>query len=338
MNITSSEPIVSVLVPVYNISKFIEKCIVSLCEQTYTNFEIIIVNDCSPDNSISIVNEVLKRYPSMQQKVSIVNHEENRGLASARNTGVEKARGKYVLHVDGDDFLEENALEILVGKALYSEADIVVFNYFLEWSKKRKKVDVFQGKDTKETLLAMLEGKGSVNIWNKLIKRELYLNNNIKNVEGVNFGEDLLVTPLLLFHTDKVVFCEKHLYHYLQFNENSYTKKMSSKSAKDLVFVMYFLLDFFRNNSDDVLYEEYLYRGMLRKKISLVIESSFNEYSSLLNIFPEIQDLEIQDFLSLRERWFAFLIQKKYFNVLKFSVLSYKFLVEISQVLKNRKS
>ena len=102
---------VSVLVPVYGVEKYIERCARSLFEQTYSDLEYVFVNDCTPDQSIEILKKVMAEYPQRKNAVKIVNHAKNRGLAAARNTAYDNATGDFVTIVDSDDWLEWDALE-----------------------------------------------------------------------------------------------------------------------------------------------------------------------------------------------------------------------------------
>lgn len=109
---------VSVIIPVYNVGKFIERCARSLMEQTMDNVEYIFVDDASPDNSIQILQKVLADYPNRRDNVRILTHAENKGLPAARNTGLAVATGEYIFHCDSDDFVEPDMLEQLYGKAI----------------------------------------------------------------------------------------------------------------------------------------------------------------------------------------------------------------------------
>ena len=104
---------VSVIVPVYKVEAFIEHCIRSLMEQTLREVEFVIVDDCSPDNSLSIARRVIKDYPEREGQVRLIRHEANKGLPAARNSGLAVATGEYVFHCDSDDFVEPEMLERL---------------------------------------------------------------------------------------------------------------------------------------------------------------------------------------------------------------------------------
>ena len=125
---------VSVLVPVYGVEKYIERCAVSLFEQTYENLEYIFVDDCSPDNSIEILENVLERYPHRKEQTTIIQLEENGGLGNARKVSFKKATGEYVTFVDSDDFVSERMIELLVSKAQETGADITdgAYSYYTD--------------------------------------------------------------------------------------------------------------------------------------------------------------------------------------------------------------
>ena len=100
-------PKVSMLIPIYGVEKFIERCAISLFEQTYQNIEYIFVNDCTKDDSINVLERVINRYPNRKPFVRIINHAQNKGLAGARNTAVANATGEFIMHVDSDDYVDK---------------------------------------------------------------------------------------------------------------------------------------------------------------------------------------------------------------------------------------
>lgn len=117
MSTMTQEPYtVSILVPVYSVEKYIERCARSIFEQTYQNLDIVFVDDCTPDKSIEILRRVLDDYPERKAQTRIIRHEHNQGLAAARNTAVAAATGTFLTHVDSDDWLELDAVEELVKK------------------------------------------------------------------------------------------------------------------------------------------------------------------------------------------------------------------------------
>ena len=99
---------ISVIVPIYNVRLYIERCVRSLMEQTLENIEFIFVNDCTPDDSMDILHHVLKEYPKRRKQIKIIEHETNRGISAVRNTGLKNATGQYIIYCDSDDWVEKN--------------------------------------------------------------------------------------------------------------------------------------------------------------------------------------------------------------------------------------
>ncbi len=125
---------VSVIIPIYGVEKYIEKCARSLFDQTLkSNVEFIFVNDCTKDDSINILNNVISEYPSRKDQIIVINHDTNKGLATARKTGLSYSSGTYIVNVDSDDYFESDMLESMYNKAEENNAEIVVADYFITY-------------------------------------------------------------------------------------------------------------------------------------------------------------------------------------------------------------
>ena len=131
-------PKVSILVPIYNVSLYIERCARSLFDQTFENIEYIFVDDASTDDSLDILKKVLKQYPKRQKQVRIIRHPQNKGLASTRNTAIDASNGDYIAVVDSDDYVEKNMIEELYNFAVTKNADIVVFDSVFEYANEKE--------------------------------------------------------------------------------------------------------------------------------------------------------------------------------------------------------
>lgn len=326
--------LVSILVPIYNVENFIEKCSVSLFEQTYKNIEYVFVNDCSPDRSIEVLEKVAKNYPNRINSIKIINHDVNKGLAGARNTAILNANGDYVLHVDSDDFIEKTTIEKLVKKAQDDCADIVVFDYYLEWQKVNKKVVHNFDPDKIKYLDLVLSAQTENFVVNKLIRKSLYTDNGILHTQGLNFGEDYLVVPKLLFYSKKIVKVDEAFYHYVRFNDNSYTSSISKKNIEDLIYVYHELDDFLAKVNFD---QKSLYRGCLTKKFELIRDSMSIEKFKFIrqNFVIQDQDILIKQVSEIKKIIIKMLDEKK-FNKLLILTKLYRFLINCSQIIKNR--
>lgn len=315
-------PKVSILIPVYGVTQFIERCAVSLFEQTFVDIEYIFINDCTPDDSITILEHVITRYPLREHSVKIIHHKNNRGLAAARNTGIENATGEYVLHVDSDDYLETNMVELLYNKAIQENADVVLCDYVLDFKNSSKKIELVLDFDKQEYIKRILSARAVPSIWNKLFKKSLYTDYAIQAIEGVNLGEDFLVVPKLLYHSKRIVKVSEFLYHYNLTNPNSYTKNYSIKNIDNVTSVLNDLTLFFKDKADYELYKESILEGKLKKKIEFLLNGEKKYWNDLILVFPETDNLEDTSFLCNTEKIGYFLIR----NNLKKTLYFYKWI------------
>lgn len=214
---------VSILVPVYGVEKYIERCARSLFEQTYENLEYIFVNDCTPDKSMEILMRVMENYPNRKGNVRIFHHEHNRGLSAARNTALDAATSPFVTHVDSDDYLDCDAIRLMVKKQVETGADIVTGNYYWIDSEGLKKVYEPPCESPGEMLKMILSVHSSANtIWRRLINIRLYRDHAIRPKEGVNYLEDWQQIGMLAYYADKVSLIPDHIYYYNRINDESY--------------------------------------------------------------------------------------------------------------------
>ena len=222
---------VSILIPVYGVERYIAECAHSLMRQTYEDIEYIFVNDCTQDRSIDVLRQALEQYPERALQVTIIDHEQNRGVAGARLTALNVATGEAVLMVDSDDYVALNAVEQLVDAMISSQADVVDGGYAIVSNGKAAQehlpLHVSCDKYLKTILCQNIEPN---RIWGRLIKRSLFINNAISFTEGVDYGEDFSVLPRLLVHATRG-WIDACLYYYRDDNPESYTNNISTKNA-----------------------------------------------------------------------------------------------------------
>ncbi len=250
---------VTILVPVYNVENYIERCARSLFEQTYKDIEYTFVDDCSPDRSIEILEKVIENYPQRKPYVRIIRHEHNRGLAAARNTAVDNCQTEFLMHVDSDDYIELDAVESCLNKQNEGDYDIVTFNmvkHFKHYDEQRNQMEITSPKDF---TLKLLDGRCAHGVCGNLIRKSLYVDNDIHAIEGVNMAEDYLVMPRLAYCSNRVANLDKTLYHYCFENENSYAFTFSRDKSKQQLKVLDEQLLYFNHEEDYVsaLYTEY---------------------------------------------------------------------------------
>lgn len=257
---------VTIAVPVYGVESYVEKCAISLFEQTYPNLEYVFIDDCSPDKSIEIIEKVLDRYPNRQGQVRIIRQKKNKGCPAARNLAVQLATGDFIFHVDADDYLEKDAISSMVSEQMATDADLVVGNYMIETDSKTKLVQYCDISKTKEEFVKdCLDDKSSQSVWGILIRRQIYIENNIRADENFHVGEDWQVAPLLLYYANKIAYVDKVIYHYQLSRPNSITitsqTSITKKKNQLICFVktMNCLLESFKDKGQtylDVIYRK----------------------------------------------------------------------------------
>lgn len=206
---------VSILVPVYGVEKYIEKCAVSLFEQSYDDIEYIFVDDCSPDDSIGKLKEVLGRYPQREPQVRIIRHEENRGLGAARKTALAASTGDFVINVDSDDYLLPLSVERMVVEQRKTGADIVsgTYNTLTPEGILREK-DVRELSKEMVLKFILIQNTITYNIWARLIRKSVYTDNDIDSIEGINMAEDYCLTPRLIHASSSLAYVHESVYVY----------------------------------------------------------------------------------------------------------------------------
>lgn len=214
-------PKVSVVVPIYNVEKYIKKCMDSLVNQTLQEIQIIFVNDGSTDESGNIAKEYASKYPN---KI-IYLEKENGGLSDARNFGMRYAEGEYIAFLDSDDYVENTMYEEMYNKALQENSDYVECDFLWEYPDKTKK-DKRNSYNNKKEMLTNVR----VVAWNKLIKREILEKNNISFPKGLRY-EDIEFTYKLIPYLNKTSYVNKEFVHYVQRN-NSIANVQNERTAE----------------------------------------------------------------------------------------------------------
>jgi len=205
---------VSIIVPVYNVEKYIHRCIASILSQTFCDFECILVDDCTPDNSGNICNE----YSAYDSRIKVIHKLHNEGLPQARKTGFEHSSGDYIQFVDSDDWIEPDMIEKLYQKATSENLDITICDYFVE-KEKLIKIVTYRYFDFDKIGLIKKYFKNEINtyVWNKFIKRELLL---LVDFPLYNFCEDFVITIQNIYNSHKIGSINIPLYHYRYNNQS----------------------------------------------------------------------------------------------------------------------
>lgn len=219
---------VSVIIPVYGVEKYIERCARSLFEQTLDDIEYLFIDDCSPDRSIDILKKLLEEYPQRKPQVIIHRMEQNSGQAKVREWGMKNAIGEYVIHCDSDDCVDTDMYRAMYQKARMCGADIVVCDYFLSDGFVHKIKNGCFSEERHQMIKDMCTMRTSWALWNKLVRADLYHDDKLIYPKD-NMGEDMALTMQLILKTEKIAYISKPLYNYY-YNPQSITNNTSEES------------------------------------------------------------------------------------------------------------
>lgn len=239
-----ASPSVSVIVPIYNVEQYVRRCVVSLAQQSFKDFEVIFVDDCSPDNSMLVLQETLERHPI--PSVKIVRHQTNQGLAVSRHDGLMLATGEYIIHVDSDDYVHPEYLSKLHAAAIDSKADLVMCDYFNQ-GVHRKLADI-EGNPL-ALVGQLLAGEIPNYAWNKLVRRQHIIEHNICHIPGLNYLEDKSVAFRYAYFAKKVVHIHEPLYYYNTTNPHGLTKSNRQAMIPQAMMLLRVVDDFFNEHA-----------------------------------------------------------------------------------------
>ena len=218
--------LISVIVPIYKVQDYIDACIKSLINQDYNEIEIILVDDGSPDKCLSICDD----YSKKDKRIKVI-HKENGGVSSARNRGMDIAKGKYITFVDGDDFVDSDYISYLVKIIKSNDGDIGINLKHHSIFNNSEVIDNIRIEKSEKIIEGIYIGNVDVAVWNKIYKKEFLINNNISFNEKIWYGEGMLFNIQCLQYSDNIAVGGKKVYHQV-YNINSAMRNFSLNSNK----------------------------------------------------------------------------------------------------------
>jgi len=282
---------VSVIIPVYNVEKYIERCAISLFEQTLDDIEYIFIDDCTPDNSITILNTIVDRYPNRKPNVHIFSMQKNSGQALARLYGFKKAKGEFIISCDSDDWVEKEMYECLYNKAVADKADVVICDYFQSNESSKKHIVSCFNTNRDAVLADLLFHRIPGSLCCKLFKTNMFAINNII-FPSSSIAEDVTLSVQLIWNANKISYLNKAFYYYC-INPNSSTRKVGEQ-----VYLKKYLaaienvnkLSSFFNDKDisKEIRDGIVFIKNYERNILISIISKFKYYKMWLTTFPEI--------------------------------------------------
>lgn len=243
-----SNIILSIVVPTYNVEKYLDKCLDAFVRQNLKDTEIILVNDGSTDNSQKIIDKFVEKYPKLFKSFI----KENGGLADARNYGVEKAKGKYITFIDPDDYVDDEYFNTLLKDAIDNDLDLVIADMRYVWENNEKEPMVQNGLNNVNDNINKSLFISSLSVCNKLFKKELFDTLTVKFPKGLWY-EDIPVCLAYVAKCKKIKYNDGPKYNYLQ-RETSILGSKYSPKMHDIFTVFDGVLKYFKDNN---LYNEY---------------------------------------------------------------------------------
>lgn len=295
-------PKISIIVPAYNVEKYISQCLDSLVNQTYKNIEIIVINDGSSDNTFSTI----KKYAENDNRVIAIN-QANKGVSASRNIGLEKLTGEYVTFVDSDDWIELDACEKMLEHVINNNADIGIFSYIREYDNNslpksvfEKDEIIFEGEEIKNKLHRRIYGpigeeishpeklNAIVTLWGKIYKSEIIKNIKFYSLEELGLCEDGYFNISAFNKATKVIYKNKYFYHYRKvvLGGSLTQKKNDDFFEKEKTFLKRLSSDIDKNE----LSEDYRIALQNRTTISL-IECGISIVNNKKDIFKKTKEI-----------------------------------------------
>ena len=240
---------VSIIIPIYNVEKYVAECLNSVISQTYdhSKIECIIINDCTPDRSMDIVNEIVGKYKSEGggMSITVLSHKQNRGLSASRNTGMKEATGEFIYFVDSDDYLHADALKTLMDYHLsMPEADLIIGNNYNEYLMSNC-YDIDKAKTIVKMDYLYKGNRKKIQVWNNLIKHSLLTENSIEFVDGIYF-EDTIFNYQLYPLVKTAIIIPEVTYFYRK-NPNGIIlatrNEKVAKTIKDYLYIFRFFIE-----------------------------------------------------------------------------------------------
>lgn len=323
MDLNNNNPLISVIVPIYNSEKYLERCITSICNQTYPNLEIILVNDGSKDHSLTICKTFAKK-----DKRIVIKDITNGGVSNARNTGLLIAKGEFIQFLDSDDFIDKNYIKSLydiikvndIGMALCAIKSFDIYSKLIdEWTIE----DSILNFDNIDQIL-FLDLINSFLLFgpvNKLYKKDIITKNSIKFDKSLSYGEDLLFNLEYFKHISKISITNKIAYNYVHDNPNSLSKKLYEDKIQIACRIHFALLDFFKRLSlvDEkslaVLYNR-LFDDYYNQVFAIANNPKFSNKTKKYKILELLKDQELKKcYYYLQKgkyaKWIVYLMKHK---------------------------
>ncbi len=279
--------LVSIIIPVYNVEEYIVECLESVLKQEYSDLEVVIVNDCTPDHSMG---KALATISKLKERINVIvcEHEKNAGLSVARNTGVEHSNGEYVYFLDSDDTLFPNSISSLVAAVTHNE-DIIMGNFIRSTSQSATPVSCESFSKNSEVFLSFITNRWNVMACNKLIRRKFMIENAIVFEKGL-LHEDELFSFVLALHAESMLIIDETTYWY-RMREGAITSQYTERNVSSLMKTIQTVISMFEHRSSSDIEEKQFHLFVVQKCYIAMVMTSLSNPQAMNEIIGEIRHL-----------------------------------------------
>ena len=278
---------VSILVPFYKVEKYVGRCVESLFTQTYQNIEYVFVNDCTPDKSMEVINEYIRRC-HVEEKCKMIVHNKNQGISASRNDCLDNMSGDYFLFIDSDDYIDNDMVELLVEAALKENADISGCGYIEEYADHSVEHPQKYTNDHDEMMRAitLLTIKGVM--WKLLVRSSIVTEHRdeVRFIPDRNMVDDYLFCCQIFYYAHRFAGVERCMYHWIQYNPNNYTHT-TIFAVESQAAAIRKTEEFYREKGVYPIVEKALLKRKFVSKIPLLLDKKCLDVKRWRILFPE---------------------------------------------------
>ena len=307
---------VSILVPFYKVEKYVGRCVESLFTQTYHNVEYVFVNDCTPDNSMEVINDKIEEY-GLASKCKMIVHEQNLGISASRNDCLDNMTGDYFLFIDSDDYIDTDMVELLVEAAIKENADISGCGYIEEFADHSVEHPQKYTNDHDEMMRAitLLTIKGVM--WKLLVRSTIVTDHRdeVRFIPDRNMVDDYLFCCQIFYYAQRFAGVDRCMYHWIQYNPNNYTHT-TVFAVESQAAAIRKVEQFYKDKGIYGVVEEELTQRKFISKLPLLLDRNCFNVTKWRAIFPESNDVYKKMYFSFGNSIIVYIASSPFYRIL----------------------
>ncbi len=307
---------VSILVPFYKVEKYVGRCVESLFTQTYHNVEYVFVNDCTPDNSMEVINDKIEEY-GLASKCKMIVHEQNLGISASRNDCLDNMTGDYFLFIDSDDYIDTDMVELLVEAAIKENADISGCGYIEEFADHSVEHPQKYTNDHDEMMRAitLLTIKGVM--WKLLVRSTIVTDHRdeVRFIPDRNMVDDYLFCCQIFYYAQRFAGVDRCMYHWIQYNPNNYTHT-TVFAVESQAAAIRKVEQFYKEKGIYGVVDEELTQRKFISKLPLLLDRNCFNVTKWRAIFPESNDVYKKMYFSFGNSIIVYIASSPFYRIL----------------------